>query len=351
MFCNEKVVVESIELTNFRNVESRKLVFHSRNIFFEGPNGAGKSNLLESIGFASLLRSFRGASPREMIRLGAREFQIKAVLPGKFAPETLLISESLSGKRRLFINDEPIRRSSDFIREFHTVVFAPEDREIAAGTSGCRRRFFDILISEIEPEYLLRLSRYHRALLQRNRALKFAPHTAEAFEAELSEQAPYIASFRRNFAQIIGERCSALLGGRGDFHINYRTDTPENSVEHRKLLASKRESELRRQCTLCGIQLDEFDLIFDGKLLRTYGSTGQIRLISLLLKLAQFQEVQSKSTAPVAVLADDVTGELDKHNLELFLSTVSHADQKFFTFAAHPEFQLPDTEVIPVGKA
>lgn len=344
------MVIESIELTNFRNVELRKLVFHSRNIFFEGPNGAGKSNLLESIGFASLLRSFRGASPKEMIRLGAREFQIKAVLPGRIAPETLFIAESLSGKRRLFINGEAIRKSSDFIREFHTVVFAPEDRAIAAGPSGCRRRFFDILISEIEPEYLLRLSRYHRALLQRNRALKFAPQTASFFEEELAEQAPFIAACRRKFAEIIGRRCAGLLGGRGEFQINYRTDTPASSDEHRKLLESKRESELRRQCTLCGVQLDEFDLLFDGKLLRTYGSTGQIRLISLLLKLAQFQEVRSNSSAPVAVLADDVTGELDETNLELFLTTVSNADQKFFTFATHPEFQLPDTEVIPVGE-
>ena len=340
------MVIQSIELTNFRNFESRELVFHTRNVIFQGPNGSGKSNLLESIGFVSLLRSFRGAPVREMIRIGARELTVRAVLQGKIRPRKILVSETVSGKRKLFINDEPVRKSSDFIREFHTVVFAPEDRDITAGPSGCRRRFFDILICETEPEYLLRLSRYHRALNQRNRALKFAPATAAAFEEELAEQAPFIAMKRRLYSEKIQNEVQQLLNGRGEFKIVYRTDTPADSSAHRALLAAKRENELRRQCTLCGPQLDEFEFIFNGKTLRTYGSTGQLRLISLLLKLAEFQTVRSNSPAPVAVLADDVTGELDDVNLNLFLQTVSGADQCFFTFAETPRFSLPDCQTI-----
>jgi len=343
------VVIRSIALTNFRNFESRELVFCNRNIFFEGPNGSGKSNLLESIGFASLLRSFRGAPPREMIRIGAREFQIRMALQGRIAPEILEISENVSGNRKLAINGSPVRRSSDFIREFHTVVFAPEDREIVSGPSGNRRRFFDILISEIEPEYLLRLSRYIRALLQRNRALKFAPHTAGAFEDELAENAPFIAAKRRFYAQKIAEKVALLLGDRGGFEVIYRTDAGEDFRMHKALIRAKKESELRRQCTACGVQLDDFEFIFNGKLLRTYGSTGQVRLIALLLKLAQFQVVQSNSDAPLAVLADDVTGELDENNLSLFLDTIAEAGQSFFTFAEPPRFSLPDSATIPVG--
>ena len=327
------------------------MVFDSRNIIFLGPNGSGKSNLLESIGFASLLRSFRGAPPREMIRIGAREFLIAAELKGKYSTEKLLVSETLSGKRKLFINNESVRRSSDFIREFHCVIFAPEDREITAGTSGCRRRFFDILISETEPEYLLRLSRYNRALNPRNRALKFSPSTAAAFEEELAEQAPFIAAKRRFYCEEIESKVCELLGDRGEFRIVYRTDTPDDHVAHRELLASKRENEVRRQCTLCGPQLDEFDMIFNGKILRTYGSSGQLRLISLMLKLAEFLVVRKKSPAPVAVLADDVTGELDEGNLKLFLKTVAAADQCFFTFAEPPRFTLDDLQLINVGQS
>ena len=344
------MVIQSLELINFRNFQLRKLIFSSRNVFFTGINGSGKSNLLESIAFAGLLRSFRGAAPREMIRIGEREFQLKAVLCGRAGDETLLISEDISGRRRLFINGEAVRKSSDFIREFHSVVFAPEDREIASGTSGCRRRFFDILISEVDQEYLLRLSRYHRALSQRNRALKSAPHTASAFEDELAEQAPFIAARRRFFAGEIGKKVNELLAGKGEFRIVYRSDSGANAAEHREIFREKRESEIRRQCTLCGPQLDEFDLFFNDKLLRMYGSTGQIRLIALLLKLAEYQVVRSNSGIPVAVLADDVTGELDEYNLNLFLENISGADQCFFTFAEMPRFSLPESEVIAVDR-
>ena len=342
------MIVESIELTDFRNFASRKLVFSSRNVFFQGPNGSGKSNLLESIAFTSLLRSFRGAPPREMVRLGTREFRLKTTLFGRAARETLEIVETLSGRRRLLINGEPVRRSSDFIREFHTVAFVPEDREIVSGPSGCRRRFFDILISEIDAEYLMRLGRCHRALLQRNRALKNAPRTAALFEPELAEQAPFIAARRRHFARVVAEEVSLLLGGRGNFDIHYRTDTEDDPERQLALLASRRESETRRQCTLTGPHLDEFEFLFDGKPLRGYGSTGQCRLIALLLKLAQFRTVRRHSTIPAAVLADDVTGELDEKNLQLFLSTISAAEQTFFTFAEPPRFSLPESEVILV---
>jgi len=190
------VVVETLELTDFRNFPSRKLVFSRRNVVLLGANGSGKSNILEGIGFTSLLRSFRGAPPREMIRFGCRAFQLRATIRTRIGAETLRVVEHASGKRELFIREAPVLRSSDFIREFHTIIFAPEDRMTAAGSSSYRRRYFDILISEIDPGYLQRLSRYHRALLQRNRALKFAPKTAAAFEEELAEQAPYLAATR-----------------------------------------------------------------------------------------------------------------------------------------------------------
>jgi DNA replication and repair protein RecF len=284
-----------------------------------------------------------------MIQLGCRDFQIRTKLRTRTGSKSLRISEHLSGKRELFIQEVPVRRSSDFIREFHTVVFAPEDRMTVAGSSGFRRRFFDILISEIEPEYLLRLSRYNRALIQRNRALKTAPRTAAAFEEELAEQAPYIAAARCSYAASVAGECAKLLNGKGEFSIIHRTDSGTTPEEHRKLFEMKRDSEIRRQCTLSGAQLDEFDMYFNGKLLRTYGSTGQIRLISMMLKLAQFNLVSRHSPVPVAVLADDVTGELDEANYQLFLNTISGAKQCFFTFAETPRFTLPDQEIVSLS--
>ena len=340
------MVIEALELVNFRNYDVRKLTFSHKNVFFTGPNGSGKTNLLESIAFLSLLRSFRTASVRELVRLGAREFQLKAVVNKGSFREQLKIVEQLSGKRLLEIDHRQIHRSSEFIREFHTVVFSPEDRHIADGSSGNRRKFFDILLSTVAPEYLHRLSRYHRALMQRNRALKQNAAIASAFDSELADNAPYIAAKRREYAALIAAAVSELLQGKAEFAVNYRSDTPETAQEYQKLLESRREYDAKRCCTMTGIQLDEFEFLFNGKLLRSFGSTGQIRLISLLLKLAHFKLVRTSAAIPVAVLADDVTGELDEANLSLFLQNISAADQLFFTFAEPPRFQLPDSQEI-----
>ena len=93
-----------------------------------------------------------------------------------------------------------------------------------------------------------------------------------------------------------------------------------------------RSRELARGCSLCGVQLDEIDFLLNGKSLRTFGSTGQIRLITLLARLAEFT-ILRRSPEPVAILADDVTGELDDSNKELFFKMISTADMRFHTYA------------------
>ena len=343
------MVIEKLELADFRNFTLRELAFSHNEVILTGPNGSGKSNTLESIGFLSLLRSFRNASPREMVRLGSKGFTLRAAINAAHGRETLTVRESLSGRRELFIGKAAVCRSSDFIREFHCVIFSPEDRMLTGGSSGYRRKFFDILISTVEPEYLHRLSCYSRALLQRNRALKQNFRLGSAFDMELAENAPFIAERRACYAGKLAVAINTLLAGKSYVDVIYKSDTPETPEQFLKLLHSRRESELRRCCTMTGIHLDEVEIIFNGKPLRTFGSTGQIRLISLLMKLAQFQMFRHGSSAPVTVLADDITGELDESNFKLFLETIKGADQCFFTFASQIPEQLRGGQIIPLG--
>ena len=342
------MVIEKLELADFRNFTSRELAFSHDRVLFTGPNGSGKTNALESIAFLSLLRSFRNAPARELIRLGAKHFTLKADILLRCGKEKLSVREHLSGQRELFIGRAAVRKSSDFIREFHCVVFSPEDRLITGGSSGHRRKFFDILISTVEPEYLYRLARYSRAVMQRNRALKQNPHLADAFDQELAEQAPFISARRKYYSDELAKAVNLLLGNRGKLELIYKTDTPETPDEFLNVLHSRKAAELRRCCTLTGIQLDEFELIFNGKLLRNFGSTGQLRLISLLMKLVQFQMFQTGTPAPVVVLADDISGELDAENFNLFLDTIASADHTFFTFAANIPEPLRDSEIIRI---
>ena len=60
----------SLNLEDFRNVTRASLTFSSDRIFFLGSNGQGKTNLLEAIGLAGTLRSFRKSGMDGLVREG-----------------------------------------------------------------------------------------------------------------------------------------------------------------------------------------------------------------------------------------------------------------------------------------
>lgn len=347
-------LIEQLSLADFRNCEKGEFRFSGEKVVFTGSNGSGKTNLLESIYFLSILRSFRSASGRELARIGCRSFELAARVRSREYPETLKVIQQGS-HRETWIDSVRIRRSSEFIREFRAVVFVPEDRNIVGGSSSFRRRFFDMLISTLDGGYLTSLVNFNRALAQRNRALKFPVKVAvaAAFEPEMAKNAPFIANRRRKYAGLVEEELNLLLRQRrgGEFRILYRSDYPEDAMEYRFLLEKSREKEIIRGCTCSGPQLDEFEFLLDGKQLRYYGSTGQIRLISLLLKLAEFNLVRRSAKEKVAVLVDDVTGELDEDNKIRFFETISNANQQFYTFTKFPPLAFfMNAEEIPVNR-
>jgi len=347
--------ISRIGLYSFRSYERAEFRFSSPRVLLLGPNGSGKSNLLEAIGFLSVLRSFRGARTRELFRIGSGEFMIRGELvSAKRGVEVLTVRESASaagGGRRLFIGKAAVRRASEFIREFRVVSFAPEDRAISSGASGCRRRFFDMLISMLSPEYFRALSRYQRALAQRNRALKFRnAEIAASFEGELAETAAAIMKTRTEFAASVEAEVRSLLGAKGEFTISPHFSLPETEEEIRKRLEETRSGELKRGCSASGPQTDDFEFTYEGRSLRRCGSTGQHRLISLLLKIAEFNLMKDSASTPVIVMADDVTGELDRENRDFFFEKISRADQCFFASAERSADPfLRDAEVIPFG--
>ena len=329
--------ITHLSMHNFRNAARSGYEFAASRVLLLGPNGAGKSNILEALGFLSVLRSFRGAPVREMVRLDEHEFILAARLDGGGRRKLISLRERIGGTRELFEDKHPVPRSSDFIRNFRTVVFAPEDRMIVAGGAANRRRFFDMLISVLEPKYFAALGNCNRALKQRNCALRAGGKGAEFFEPVLVESASVLTAFRREYATLLETEVNRLLAGRGRFAVKCRFSAPADPDEFRRLLIRERERELRRGATVCGPHLDDFEFALDGRPLRSCGSNGQIRIVALHLKLAEFALIRRLAELPVLVLADDVTGELDAANTRRFFELTQMADQAFFTFTRRPD--------------
>ena len=349
------LLIEKLELVNFRNYERARFDFHAPVTVFSGRNGVGKSNLLEAIHFLSILRSFRAGGGRDLIRIGERAFRLRARIRRDGFASVLTAEQEASGRRRLLIDDVPVRRSSEFIREFRAVAFVPEDKYLTAGSSAHRRRFFDMLISVMEPSYLVALQRYGAALMRRNAALRVPGAAGEgataAFEPELAASAAVIVPARRRWSEAVRKQANEWLGG-DRIGLTYDPDYPESEAEYAARLAALRDRDRKRTFTSFGPQTDEFTLSLDGRNLRSYGSNGQLRLVSLYLKMAEFALIRADASAGVAALVDDVTGELDERSRSAFYALLARADQSFFTFTARPrEAFFRDAEMIDLPRA
>ncbi len=339
-------MLNKLYLKNFRSHAELKLKFERGATVLVGENGCGKTNILESIYFLSLLRSFRSAKVKDFVKLGESEFWIMAEIFDAENDEKkiLKVSQSSDGSnRKLVINNQDITKSSEFIKTFRTVIFAPEDRQIVASTASHRRRYFDILISLDNAEYLNALKNYNNALANRNAILKKNLSVNNVgkilypFDVIMAENAILIMNYRRNYAQIIGDKVAKLWGEENSFRLKYNPKTPvENIDEFLKVLNENYEKDLSKTYTSNGIQLDDFDLYLNGKLLRTFGSSGQIRLTSLFLRMAEF-ELGCEQNRGVIALVDDVSGELDDVNYHKFLNMLQSAEQSIFTFAKYSD--------------
>ena len=329
--------IKSLKLRDFRNFEERVFDFDSSDVVFTGRNGTGKSNILEAIGYLSTLRSFRRTPVRDMVTVGKEQFFISAEVENRGKSQNISVIERTAGGRELFIGRQLCRNVSDFLFEYRCVCFSPGDFAIGSGASGVRRRFLDQLISSNDRSYLALLSQYVRALTQRNRAAKSKNEIAmRAFETVMAENAPGIIAARKETIYQLETQIRSLLAGKYDFSIRYKPDFDGDTEDFQRRFSTMRRRELQRGCTLTGVQLDDIELVLNGKSLRTFGSTGQIRMVTLLMRLAEYT-LMRRTPAPVMVLADDVTGELDESNRELFFRIVSTADMRFHTYAVWPE--------------
>jgi DNA replication and repair protein RecF len=352
-------MLEKLQLTNFRNYQVLNLEINSPVNVFVGANGQGKTNLLEAIFYLSMLRSFRTTRLRDLKMLGTDSFRIAAgIRKNKSWREELEVICNEDGTRKLKIDESPVAKASDFFTRIRTVVFAPDDITVVNGQASQRRRFMDMFISVLSPGYLTALQQYSSALRHRNALLRTNKDAAlvQSFEPTLARESVFLINERRRVAALLSNEVNQLLGefhGKSVFAMRYRNNAAASDMQSLlQRYEKERNAEMRRGFSRFGPHLDEYDLTLGEKLLRSFGSSGQCRLISLCLKMAQVNILSSMtdSSDSLVVLVDDVSGELDKTAREIFFRVINRADQAFFTFTEfHKKANaIPDGDIFTV---
>ncbi|MDD2403206.1 MAG: DNA replication/repair protein RecF [Lentisphaerae bacterium] len=337
-------MIKKIYLEGFRNYNKVEISFNNKVNLLIGNNGQGKTNLLEALFFTGMLRSFRTIQLRELKSLEHQGFLIKTQINHQDWIENLEINY-INNKRNLKIDEKSVYKSSEFIKRVKPVVFSPDDQVIIKGNSINRRRFIDFLISLLEPEYIVMLQHYSFALKSRNIILKNNELNIEmikAYEPLLAESGAVINNYREKYCSILSKSINRILNQfyqQKEFTIKYKPlykcFSKETLLERFEL---ERERDFKRGFSSFGPQTDEFDFLLDNKLMRSFASNGQCRLIALCLKMSSVELLATQNDKDdIIVLVDDVTGDLDKSIKETFFSIMDYAGQVFFTFTEKPD--------------
>ncbi|PJZ66896.1 DNA replication/repair protein RecF [Leptospira wolffii] len=331
--------LRSLRLLNFRNHEQVSLEFHSRLIFFVGENGEGKTNLLEAISMISWLKSFRESEEGNLIRWNSDGYYIKAEVDrdGKRESYELGFSKKPVSRRKLKYNQEEVKKRSELVGKFLTVLMTPLDLVIVEGGPSERRRFLDSLLSSIDLSYLNDLIEYNRILKQRNALLKSGSSDLGLYEVwnqKLIEKGMSIFRKRKDFIEdfdpIYREDLKKLSGGRDNLVLEYRPSFTDE--EHfRAVLARNLSRDRKLGYTSVGIHRDDLFVGEDNRDIMDFASQGQKRSTVISLKSAAFQYYRNRLNRTPILLIDDVIRELDVKRREYFVDLVLNSGQAFFT--------------------
>jgi DNA replication and repair protein RecF len=347
--------VLSLRTVGFRNLADAETAAPGKDIFLVGENGQGKTNFLEALYFCSYASSFRGVRDSELVRSGEKDCAVSLKSDSVLHSDIAVTCKA--GKKTVLIDGKKIEDRKELLSACPAIVFCHEDMEFVSGSPERRRWFFDQSLSLYDPLYVDDLRRYKQVLKTRNALLKDGGNLSllDAIDPQLAQYGLLLMEKRSQAAEkfsFVFEPLFREVTGIDGVVVRYAPSWKEPSLEALVgLLAQRREGDLFHALTLSGPHRDRY--LFSRKGLDFSGraSTGQRRLLALLLRVSQAQRFSEMTGQRPVLLLDDVLLELDGEKRKRFLENMPSYDQAFFTFLPGEPYQAyrkPDTVVYTV---
>ena len=167
------MTLKHLSILNYKNIAEAELDFSPGLNCIIGSNGEGKTNLLDGIRFLSLCKSLGVTQDSLCIRHDQDFFMLKGMYEREDETlEEIHCSLKRGQKKIMRRQGKPYKRLAEHIGLIPVVLVSPSDGMLIAGGSEERRRFMDVVISQMDLPYLDALTRYNKALQQRNSLLK-----------------------------------------------------------------------------------------------------------------------------------------------------------------------------------
>ena len=321
--------IKKVKLLNFRNYDEQEIELDKNINVFYGDNAQGKTNIIESIFLCSIGKSFRTNKENELIKFQKDVASVyveyeKSDRDGK-------IKIDLNNKKNIYLNGIKIKKLSELLGNINTVIFTPEDINILKNGPQARRRFLDIMIGQLRPNYVHILNMYNKTIEQRNNYLKQIKlenkpeQMLEIWDEKLAEYGEKIYLYRNEFVNKIKEKIEKIHENitqqKEKIKIEYISDCKDKE-QYIKLLNQRRKLDIIKGFTTKGTHRDDFFVYINDELVNVYGSQGQNRTAVLSLKISELQVIYDEIGEYPILLLDDFMSELDEKRRKSFLENI-----------------------------
>lgn len=325
------MILKKISILNYKNIQVADLTFSPKLNCLIGHNGEGKTNLLDAVYYLSFCRSAFNPIDSQVITHDCDFFVLDGMYLNDMGDEERIYCGMKRGTRKRFKrNQKEYKRLSQHIGLIPLIFVSPADTALIDGGSDGRRRFLDMVISQLDHSYIELLSRYNKALTQRNALLKAEqePDSAlmEILEQEMATQGEAIYAkrdaFVREFIPVFQTIYDHVSGCHETVSLQYISHAQRGPLLD--VIQRDRHKDRAVGYSLHGVHRDDLEMMIGGYQLKREGSQGQNKTYVLALKLAQFDFLKrtASSTTPLLLL-DDIFDKLDAGRVERIVNMVA----------------------------
>ena len=339
------MLLESLEVHNFRNLSGKVSWGNGLNIIY-GDNGQGKTNWLEAIYLLATTKSFRTQRLQEAIRFN----EDLAVVRGRVAQGEEVEREmqvTLQGSTKSISINGKREAVTRYLGQLSAVAFTADELDIVRGMPEARRKFIDRGVVSLHHAYVQTLADYNRVIKQKNRLLQDASELEMSIEKANEIIAPWneqlitlsteIHHGRMDYVQRLNDVLERRLFEREDITIRYvsslegKGDLSDYASLIAERLRFRLQAEIAAGYSLIGPHRDDLEILFDGREMRAFGSSGQQRSALIILDLAAISVYHSWHREYPLFLIDDVDAELDRKRISYLLEYLEGRTQTFVT--------------------